>query len=115
MLHLERLRDLLPEAPLEGGAIGLRGWLERHPHEEAPLVAGVLVGVDDVEPGLGEEAADGGDQPRPVGAGEEQPRCRMDVFDRPIIPKKRRNSLQDKVQVWFRSLESCLSLWRLAR
>jgi hypothetical protein len=34
----------------------------------------VLVGVDDVEAGLGEEAADRGDQPRPVGAGEQQAR-----------------------------------------
>jgi len=32
----------------------------------------VLVGVDDVEPGVGEEAADRGDQPRAVGAGEQQ-------------------------------------------
>jgi hypothetical protein len=36
----------------------------------------VLVGVDDVEPGVGEEAADGGDQSRPVRAGEQQARCR---------------------------------------
>jgi hypothetical protein len=34
----------------------------------------VLVGVDDVAAGLGEEAADRGDQPRPVGTGEEQAR-----------------------------------------
>jgi len=32
----------------------------------------VLVRVDDVEPGVGEEAADGGDQPRPVWTGEEK-------------------------------------------
>jgi hypothetical protein len=32
----------------------------------------VLVGIDDVEAGIGEEAADGGDQARPVGAGEQQ-------------------------------------------
>jgi heavy metal translocating P-type ATPase len=32
----------------------------------------VLVGVDDVEAGLGQEAADGGDQPGPVRAGEQQ-------------------------------------------
>jgi hypothetical protein len=31
----------------------------------------VLVGVDDVETGFGEEATDGGDQARPVGAGEQ--------------------------------------------
>jgi hypothetical protein len=35
----------------------------------------MLVGVDDVETGIGEEAADGGDQPRAVGAGEKQPGC----------------------------------------
>jgi heavy metal translocating P-type ATPase len=34
----------------------------------------VLVGVDDVEAGVGEEAADRGDQARPVGAGEQQAR-----------------------------------------
>ena len=70
---------------LEGGAIGRRRRLERHPHEEAPLATRVLVGVDDVEIGIGEEAADGGDQAGPVGAGEEQPRCQMLVFDRRII------------------------------
>jgi hypothetical protein len=37
----------------------------------------VLVGVDDVEAGIGEEAADRRDQARPVGAGEEQARCRL--------------------------------------
>jgi hypothetical protein len=36
----------------------------------------VLIGVDDVEPSLGEEAADRGDQSRPVGAGKQQARCR---------------------------------------
>jgi len=36
----------------------------------------VLVGVDDVESGVGEEAADRGDQTRLVGAGEQQARCR---------------------------------------
>jgi hypothetical protein len=44
----------------------------------------VLVGVDDVEAGVGEEAADGGDQAGPVGAGEQQARCRR-VRDPPII------------------------------
>jgi hypothetical protein len=34
----------------------------------------VLVGVDDVEAGFGEEAADRGDQAGPVGAGEQQSR-----------------------------------------
>jgi hypothetical protein len=34
----------------------------------------VLVGVDDVAPGIGEEAADGGDQAGPIGTGEQQTR-----------------------------------------
>jgi hypothetical protein len=37
----------------------------------------MLVRVDDVEARVGEEAADAGDQPRPVRAGEEQSRCRV--------------------------------------
>jgi hypothetical protein len=32
----------------------------------------VLVGIDDVEAGIGEEAADRGNQARPVRAGEQQ-------------------------------------------
>jgi hypothetical protein len=35
----------------------------------------VLVGVDDVEPGVGEEAADPRDQARSVRAGEQQSGC----------------------------------------
>jgi hypothetical protein len=35
----------------------------------------VLIGIDDVEPGVGQEAADRGDQTGPVGAGEQQARC----------------------------------------
>jgi hypothetical protein len=34
----------------------------------------VLIGVEDVAPGVGEEAADGGDQARLVRAGEQQAR-----------------------------------------
>jgi hypothetical protein len=44
----------------------------------------VLVGVDDVEAGVGEEAADRGDQAGSVGAGKEQSRCRL-VRDPGII------------------------------
>jgi hypothetical protein len=44
----------------------------------------VLIGVDDVEAGVGEEAADGGDQAGAVRAGEQQARCRR-VRDPPII------------------------------
>lgn len=44
----------------------------------------MLIGVDDVEPGVGEEATDRGDQPRPVGTGKEQARCRF-LDDRSII------------------------------
>jgi hypothetical protein len=35
----------------------------------------VLIGVEDVEARLGEEAADRGDQPRPVRAGKQQAGC----------------------------------------
>jgi hypothetical protein len=34
----------------------------------------VLVDVDDVQPGVGEEARDGGDQPRSIRAGEQEAR-----------------------------------------
>jgi hypothetical protein len=34
----------------------------------------VLIGVDDVAAGVGEEAADGSDQPGAIGTGEEQAR-----------------------------------------
>jgi len=44
----------------------------------------VLIGVDDVESGRGEEAADRGDQARLVGAGEQQARCRQ-LGDRRMI------------------------------
>ena len=76
VVHLQRPRDLLLEAAVDGLALAVGHRVEDHPHEEPPLAAGVLVGVDDVEPGVGEEAADRGDQPRPVGAGEQQARCR---------------------------------------
>ena len=84
VLHLEAGGDLPLEALVEVGLPLVRNGVEDHPHEEAALVAGVLVGVDDVEPGLGEEATDRGDQPRPVGAGEQQARCRV-LGDRQII------------------------------
>jgi hypothetical protein len=44
----------------------------------------VLVGVDDVESRVGEEAADPRDQARPVWAGEQQPGCLV-VGDRRIM------------------------------
>ena len=72
VLHLEARGDLLLEAAVELVSL-LLGWgLEDHPHEEPALVARVLVGVDDVEAGIGEEAADRGDQPGAVRAGEQQ-------------------------------------------
>jgi hypothetical protein len=37
----------------------------------------VLVGVDDVAAGGGEEAADRRDQPGAIGAGKQQARCRV--------------------------------------
>ena len=84
-VHLEAPGDLSLEAPPQRLALAVGSRVEDHPHEEAALVARVLVGVDDVEPGLGEEAADRGDQTRPVGAGKQQARCRR-FGDRPIIP-----------------------------
>ena len=84
VVHLERPGDLLLEAPVDGLALALGNRVEDHPHEEAPLAARVLVGVDDVEPGVGEEAADGGDQPRPVGAGEQQAGCGL-LGDPPMM------------------------------
>jgi hypothetical protein len=48
----------------------------------------VLVGVDDVEAGVGEEAADRGDQARPVRAGEQQARCGV-LGDARIMPGAR--------------------------
>jgi hypothetical protein len=84
MVHLERPGDLLLEAPVDSVALPLRDGVEDHAHEEAALAARVLVGVDDIEPGVGEEAADGGDQPRPVGAGEQQAGCGL-VGDPPMM------------------------------
>jgi hypothetical protein len=45
----------------------------------------VLVGVDNVATGVGEEAADGGDQAGPIGAGEQQTRGGGLVGDGRII------------------------------
>jgi hypothetical protein len=45
----------------------------------------VLVGVDDVAAGVGEEAADRGDQSRLIGAGEEQARRMRAANDAEII------------------------------
>jgi hypothetical protein len=44
----------------------------------------VLVGVDDVEAGVGEEPADRGDQPRAVRTGQQQAGCGV-LGDNPII------------------------------
>jgi hypothetical protein len=53
----------------------------------------VLVGIDDVEAGVGEEAADRGDQPRPVRAGEQQARCRV-LGDARIMPGEGRRGVE---------------------
>jgi hypothetical protein len=45
----------------------------------------VLVGVDDVAAGIGEEAADGGDQAGPIGAGKQQARGGGSVVDARMI------------------------------
>jgi hypothetical protein len=49
----------------------------------------VLVGVDDVEARVGEEAADRGDQTGAVGAGEQEARCRL-VGDEAMMAARRR-------------------------
>jgi hypothetical protein len=74
VIHPQWRRDLLLEAAVEGVPLSFRSWVEGHAHEEAPLLTRVLVGVDDVAPGVGEEAADGGDQAGLVGTGEQQAR-----------------------------------------
>jgi hypothetical protein len=45
----------------------------------------VLIGVDDVATGVGEEAADGGDQTGPIGAGEQQARGGKSLVDKRMI------------------------------
>jgi hypothetical protein len=52
----------------------------------------VLVGVDDVEAGIGEEAADRCDQSRPVRAGKQQARCRV-LRDPCMMPLRARKIL----------------------
>jgi hypothetical protein len=49
----------------------------------------MLVRVDDVAPGVGEEAADCRDQARSVGAGEEEARGRRSGVDAGIIAQDR--------------------------
>ncbi len=72
VLHLKGSGDLLAEAPFERLTLSLWRGVEDHPDEETPLGGRVLVDVDDVEPGVGQEAADGRDQPWPVRAGKQQ-------------------------------------------
>jgi len=69
VLHLKRACDLLAKAPMKGLALALWHRVKDHPHEE-PSLSGVLIGIEDVEPRLGKEAADCGDQARAVGAGK---------------------------------------------
>jgi hypothetical protein len=72
MLHLEAFRDLRFETPIDVVSPVRRDRVEHHPHEEATLVAGVLVGVDDVEAGIGGSATRR--SARPVRTGEQQTR-----------------------------------------
>ena len=59
VVHLEAAwRSRASKRAVDLLALARRDRVEDHPHEEAALVARVLVGVDDVEPGVGEEAAD---------------------------------------------------------
>jgi hypothetical protein len=50
----------------------------------------VLVDVDDVQPGLGKEARDRRDQPRPIRAGKQQARGVGVRSDQGIMPIPRR-------------------------
>jgi hypothetical protein len=84
VVHLKRASDLLLEAAVQGLALAVGHRVEDHPHEQPPLAARVLVGVDDVEPGVGEEAADRRDQAGPVRAGEEKARCGL-LGDPPMM------------------------------
>jgi hypothetical protein len=72
VVHPQWPGDLFLEATVERRPLVIWSWVEGHAHEEAPLLTGVLVGVDDVAPGVGEKAADRGDQPGLVWAGKEQ-------------------------------------------
>jgi len=63
----------------------------------------VLIGVEDVAPGIGKEAADGGDQPGSVGAGEEQSRGEGWAVDGGIIALE----AQDRVQLFNSEFAIC--------
>jgi hypothetical protein len=73
-LHPERLADLEPERVLELRTALLEPVeVELGAHEEHPAlgVGRVLVGAEDVRVTVREEAGDGGDDPMPVGARDE--------------------------------------------
>ena len=113
VVHLEAVGDLRLEAAVDLLAFAGGDGVEGHAHEEAALVARVLIGVDDVEPGVGEEAADGGDQPGPVGAGEQQARCRL-LRDLRIIARMQSACVASrKIEVADRT--SCLTSFQTAR
>ena len=63
--------------------------------KKRPSPARVLVGVDDVAAGVGEEAADRGDQPGLVGAGEQQARGRGLAGDAGMIAVERDDPQRD--------------------
>jgi hypothetical protein len=71
----------------------------------------VLIGIDDVAPGLGEEAADSGDQAGLIGAGKEQAGGGGLAGDRAMIAGFRARSLSS-IQVGTRDsrLHSCGSV-----
>jgi hypothetical protein len=73
--HVKGFGDVQPEGLLElaTGQVHL-GGRELHPHEEAAVlrVGGVLVRADDVGSMAKEKARDRGDDPRAVGAGDQQ-------------------------------------------
>jgi hypothetical protein len=84
VLHRERLRNLLREAPVEPFPLRLRRRFEDQAHEQPALVGRrVLVGVDDVAIVVGEEAGDARHDPRSV----RQLSRRRVVSTRSVSPK----------------------------
>jgi hypothetical protein len=64
----------------------------------------VLIGVEDVAAGLGEEAADGGDQPGLIGAGEKQARGGRLAGDAGMIPVE----ATDRSDRWVARTIACI-------
>lgn len=72
MLDSQRLRDLAGKPCIELLALGRRRRLEHQTHQQPPLSGRMLIEVDDVAVGRGEEAGDPGDDSGAIGAAEQQ-------------------------------------------